>query len=155
VSCACALNAPLSWTSSLPCPSALCVRRCGVTTKRFAGGSCLKCSSDVCLPVVAALNVSEAKPLRRLDGGFGFDFCADGGWGAKKRCGDGVCSGIVRPSFVLVQAVRLKIEGDARRGLQQMAWLAMGKMKQGSARRGGRAATRQKKLSPPLARVMQ
>jgi hypothetical protein len=40
------------------------------------------------------LGVCAMKPLRRPDCGFAFACWAEGGFGARKRCGDGVCVGI-------------------------------------------------------------
>lgn len=62
-------------------------------TNRFAGVNFLNCSSGFCSGFFASVGVCMASALRRLDCGF-FDFCVEGGLGARKRCGEGVWVGI-------------------------------------------------------------
>lgn len=68
------------------------------TTKRFAGvtrlgsGTSSKLSREA---IAVGLGVWAEATWRRPDCGFGLDFVAVGGAGARKRCGDGVCDGIV------------------------------------------------------------
>ena len=115
VGCVCsrAFARPLS-ALLFPCSSALCVRRCGVTTKRFAGVSCLNCSSGLSRVELVGLGVCTASALRRPDWGFGFAFWVDGGLGARKRRGDGVCVGILGVSFGFRDSVSWFRYGFAR-----------------------------------------
>jgi hypothetical protein len=69
-------------------------------TKRFAGVDFVACGSDVSYVTAAAVfGVCTVKPLRRPEGAFGLGFWVDGAAAARKRCGDGVCVGIVMFSF--------------------------------------------------------
>lgn len=69
----------------------------GAMTKRFAGvtfRSSPTSTDTLCEDAPVGFGVCAVKPCLRLDCGFGFDFWVDGGAGARKRCGDGVCLGI-------------------------------------------------------------
>jgi hypothetical protein len=73
------------------------VRRCGGSTKRFAGVTFLDSASILSQTAAVGLGVGNVKVLRRLVGGFCLAAGAAGGFVARKRCGDGVCVGIVSP----------------------------------------------------------
>lgn len=68
----------------------------GATTKRFAGVSLLNCNSvdPAGVGVLAEADGGTAVALRRLECGL-VDFCAECGFGARNRCGEGVCVGIL------------------------------------------------------------
>lgn len=102
VSCVCVLcegGACALWTEA--CSSALRVRRCGVTKNLFAGVLFTGWSSCICSDNFGVVFAGAAMTLRKFERGLGLGCCVDGAFGARKRCGDGVCAGMVRSSFVL------------------------------------------------------
>jgi hypothetical protein len=64
-------------------------------TKRLAGVTLLENDSLFSGASALGFGVWTVYALRRLEGGFGFGFCADCCVGTKKRFGDGVYVGIV------------------------------------------------------------
>lgn len=89
-------------SSALSLPLLLFGALCfGATTKRFAGVTLRSSPAGVCasLEERTGLGVCAVKPWRRPDCGFGFALCDVAGLGARKRCGDGVCDGIVVEAF--------------------------------------------------------
>ena len=91
---ACCVDGP---ASSLRSATWLALGACrgGAMTKRFAGVAfCLSWGDTrLCEAVCAGLGVFAVMPWRRLDEGLGLDFWVE--VGARKRCGEGVCVGIL------------------------------------------------------------
>lgn len=72
-------------------------------TKRFAGVGVLDCRLDVGVwRDEGVWCVDGGCTRRRLDGCLSFAFWVEGGAGARKRCGEGVCVGILRATFEFV-----------------------------------------------------
>jgi hypothetical protein len=78
--CCTAVVVPIS---DIPAPLA------GASTKRLAGVTFAaptpSSSARVFEARTVTFGIGAAKPCRKLDCGFGFDFCVEGGWGARKR----------------------------------------------------------------------
>ena len=115
---------------SLPfaCSAAMVLCCTGAMTNRFADVNCLDWSSGFCsgfcADFFAIVCACIASALRRLDWGF-FDFCVEGGLGAKKRCGEGVWVGIMEATWVDLEPFCLR----AQCGMLVKAWCVGGDSK--------------------------
>jgi len=126
-SCCCSCTAPFL-SLSFACSAVMVLCCTGVMTNRFAGVNFLNCSSgfcsDFCAGFFALVCACIASALRRLECGF-FDFCVEGGLGAKKRCGEGVWVGIMEATWVDLGPFCLR----AQCGMLVKAWCVGGDSK--------------------------
>jgi hypothetical protein len=81
--------------------------------KRFAGVNFLNSSSAFGSALFVDAGVCTATVLRRPEWGF-FDFWVEGGWGARKRCGEGVWVGIVGTTSAITAGSIWRIDGVRR-----------------------------------------